>query len=68
MAAKRREFIKEKTGVDLKHVGQFSLDAGSTAGNIEIFIGVAQVPMGVAGPVLVNGEHARRVLRADGHG
>ncbi len=31
----------------------------STRGNIEHFLGVAQVPIGVAGPLLVNGEHAR---------
>ena len=28
-------------------------------GNIEHFIGVAQVPIGIAGPLLVNGEHAQ---------
>ena len=29
------------------------------AGNIENFVGVAQVPIGIAGPLLVDGEHAR---------
>ena len=29
------------------------------AGNIENFVGAAQVPMGIAGPLLVDGEHAR---------
>ena len=30
-----------------------------TRGNIENFIGVAQVPIGLAGPVKVNGEYAK---------
>ena len=29
------------------------------SGNIEHFIVVAQVPLGLAGPLLVNGEHAQ---------
>ncbi|MFT5573584.1 MAG: hydroxymethylglutaryl-CoA reductase (NADPH) [Cryomorphaceae bacterium] len=29
------------------------------AGNIENPIGVAQVPIGLAGPILVNGQHAQ---------
>jgi hydroxymethylglutaryl-CoA reductase (NADPH) len=59
MAQVRRDFVKEQTGVELNHVGQFSFDAQSTQGNVENFIGVAQVPIGLAGPVLVNGEHAK---------
>lgn len=59
MATARREFAKEATGVDLKHVGQYSFDPAITAGNIENFMGVAQVPIGLAGPVKVNGEHAQ---------
>ncbi len=52
----RREFVKERTGTDLHHTGQYSLDTGSLPGNIENFTGVAQVPIGLAGPVLINGE------------
>ena len=31
----------------------------TTKGNIENFTGVAQVPIGLAGPLKVNGEHAQ---------
>lgn len=57
-AAKRREFVADQTGVTLKHVAHYSVDPAQTAGNIENFIGVAQVPMGLVGPLRVNGEHA----------
>lgn len=59
LAKQRRDFAKEMTGADLNHVGQFSFDPAITAGNIENFMGVAQVPIGLAGPVKVNGEHAQ---------
>jgi hydroxymethylglutaryl-CoA reductase (NADPH) len=58
-AAGRREFLRERTGVELEHVSECSFDPGIAQGNIENFIGVAQVPLGVAGPLLVNGEHAQ---------
>ena len=58
MAQNRRDFIREKTSTSLHHVGHYSVDPEATAGNIENFIGVAQVPMGLVGPLLVNGEHA----------
>jgi hydroxymethylglutaryl-CoA reductase (NADPH) len=59
MAATRREFVCEQTGVDLSHVAQYSFDPSILPGNIEQFIGVAQVPMGLAGPLRINGEHAQ---------
>jgi hydroxymethylglutaryl-CoA reductase (NADPH) len=58
-AAARREFARERTGASLDHVGSFSFDPGIVGGNVEAFIGVAQVPVGLAGPLLVNGEHAK---------
>ncbi|MBF0525485.1 MAG: hydroxymethylglutaryl-CoA reductase [Deltaproteobacteria bacterium] len=55
----RHKFIEEKTGVKLQHVNQYSFDPDTTKGNIENFIGVAQIPIGLAGPLQVNGEYAQ---------
>jgi hydroxymethylglutaryl-CoA reductase (NADPH) len=59
MAEARRRFVKEQTGASLTHVGSFSIDPGALPGNIENFMGVAQVPIGLAGPLRINGEHAK---------
>lgn len=58
MAARRREVVSAETGAALEHIGGYSFDPGVLPGNIEAFSGVAQVPLGFAGPLLVNGEHA----------
>ena len=58
-AASRRAFIREQTGADLSHVAKYSFDPSLLQGNIENFIGVAQVPIGIAGPLRINGEHAQ---------
>jgi hydroxymethylglutaryl-CoA reductase (NADPH) len=55
----RQAFIREQTGADLAHIAAYSFDPHETRGNIEHFTGVAQVPLGFAGPLLVHGEHAR---------
>jgi hydroxymethylglutaryl-CoA reductase (NADPH) len=55
----RQAFIGEKSGADLKHISSYSFDPHVTRGNIEHFTGVAQVPLGFAGPLLVHGEHAK---------
>lgn len=59
IAAERRNFITRKTGAKLSHVEQYCFDPSAVQGNIESFIGVAQVPIGVGGPLLINGEHAK---------
>jgi len=55
----RQAFIREHTGSRLEHTSAYSLDPTILPGNIENFFGVAQVPIGLAGPLLVNGEHAQ---------
>src|SRR3954454_18103896 len=58
-AEMRRAFAREQTGVELEHGGTYSVDPATLTGNVEHFVGVAQVPVGLAGPLLVNGEHAQ---------
>lgn len=55
----RLEWLKERTGVSLEHLPKSSLDPSLLKGNIEHFIGMAQVPVGIAGPLLIEGEHAQ---------
>jgi hydroxymethylglutaryl-CoA reductase (NADPH) len=55
----RLRFLEEFAGVKPKHITAASYDPSVTQGNIENFIGVAQVPIGLAGPLKVLGEHAQ---------
>lgn len=57
--ARRRAWVEGKTGAALDHIGRVSFDPEQMRGNIENPIGVAQVPLGIAGPVLVHGRHAQ---------
>lgn len=54
----RREWVEQKTGCALTHVGAHSVSTEEMRGNIENAIGAAQMPLGVAGPLLINGRHA----------
>src|SRR3954451_15905427 len=55
----RLAFAREHSGASLEHLARFSFDPTLTQGNIEQLVGAVQVPVGLAGPLLVNGEHAR---------
>ncbi len=59
MAELRRRFVTERTRTSLEHVGSYSFDPKVLPGNVENFMGVAQVPIGLAGPLRINGEHAQ---------
>jgi len=53
----RRAMIEQVSGVKLDHILHHSFDPHLVKGNCENFVGVAQVPIGFAGPLRVNGEH-----------
>lgn len=57
--ARRQQFFSEFTGKPIQHMNHFSLEPQDLQGHIENFVGVAQVPLGMAGPIKVNGEHAQ---------
>lgn len=55
----RRTAISQLTGTQFKHISNYSMDVEVvTKRNIENMIGAIQVPLGVAGPLRVNGEYA----------
>jgi hydroxymethylglutaryl-CoA reductase (NADPH) len=57
--AKRQEFARSFAGTEFDHLTKYSFDPQMAKGNIENFFGVAQVPIGIAGPIRINGEHAQ---------
>jgi len=57
MMAKRQEFVAAQTGATPQHISAATFDPATLPGNIENPIGAAQVPIGLAGPMLVRGEH-----------
>lgn len=56
----RLKFIEEITDTKLENIGNYTMDMSVTAArNIENPIGVATLPLGIAGPLKVNGEIAQ---------
>ncbi|WP_241997201.1 3-hydroxy-3-methylglutaryl-CoA reductase, partial [Halorubrum sp. SD626R] len=55
-AAARRRLVAETADADVDALGEYAFDAADAHGsNIENMIGAVQVPMGVAGPVEIDG-------------
>lgn len=57
--ATRQKFVEDFADNKFEHVKRYSFDPHLLAGNCEHFTGVAQIPMGIAGPITVNGEYAK---------
>lgn len=59
---RRRRWLESVSGFRLEHLQNISFSPRLLAGNIENFIGCAQVPIGLAGPVLVKGHYTDRMI------
>jgi hydroxymethylglutaryl-CoA reductase (NADPH) len=55
----RQQFVEQFTGKELDHLKHYSFDPHILQGNCEHFTGVAQIPVGFAGPIQIDGEHAQ---------
>ena len=57
--AYRREWVAKQTHAKLSHIGRFLEKPGEMRRNIENLIGSVQIPIGIAGPLRVNGKFAK---------
>ncbi|MEL9990342.1 MAG: hydroxymethylglutaryl-CoA reductase (NADPH) [Thermoproteus sp.] len=59
-AEHRRRFLEKKLGIKLEAIGSTVIDFNKAVGrNIENPIGAAQIPIGIAGPLLIEGMYAK---------
>jgi hydroxymethylglutaryl-CoA reductase (NADPH) len=56
----RRKAVEKLLKLELKAVGSYTIDPENVIGkSIENMIGAVQVPLGIAGPVKIKGDHAK---------
>lgn len=55
----RLQWLRDHSGAPLQALGQTRLDPRTLTGNVENLVGAVEVPVGLAGPLLFDGEHAR---------
>ncbi|GGM29152.1 hydroxymethylglutaryl-CoA reductase (NADPH) [Pseudomonas asuensis] len=56
---RRLEYLNEKTSVKLTNIEQIGFNVDHVRNNCESLIGSVEVPVGVAGPLLINGRFAK---------
>ena len=54
-AAARRRLLAAETGADLETAGEYAFDAADAEANIENMVGATQIPLGVVGPLPIDG-------------
>lgn len=54
----RRKWLSQQSGVKFAHIDKTTLKSDELKGNIENYVGAAQVPIGIMGPLKINGEFA----------
>jgi len=55
----RLKWLSRLRKVNFRHLTRFSISPETTRGNIENLIGCIQVPLGLAGPLKIDGEYAK---------
>lgn len=60
----RLDWLRRHSSTPLQSLEETSLDPRKLTGNIENFVGTVEVPVGLAGPLLFDGEHARGYIVA----
>lgn len=61
---RRAAWLRDHSGTDLRSLDVTRLDARTLAANIENFVGSVEIPVGLAGPLLFTGDHARGYIVA----
>jgi len=56
---KKADILAQQLNIDLKHIKGCSYETNLFKGNIENPFGIIQIPLGVTGPVLINGNNAK---------
>jgi NADP-dependent 3-hydroxy-3-methylglutaryl-CoA reductase len=60
----RLEWLRETSGASLRSLEHSSIDQRSLPGNVENVVGGIEIPVGLAGPLLIDGDHVQGLVTA----